>query len=356
MYKSSRSEKLVEEEPTFLPDFCNARVILLVVLMAELLAFILALASLEPLPHFLINLTLISVFIQWVVLGNMLILCLSRTWLKDLPPIYAAFSGYCLSLLVTLLVSVITLWFTPVDTARFIGENYSHAVFIIRNMTISAIVSAVALRYFYVQQQWKSNIETEARFRIQALQARIRPHFLFNSMNTIASLTRTNPKLAEKTVEDLADLFRVSLGQREKVKLSEELEFTREYINIEQLRMGERLRVEWQIDEDVPSDTLVPALILQPLVENSIYHGIEPQTSGGVVSLSILRRNHSIIFTISNPLPQTLNPYRRKGNKMAQDNIRQRLKLAYGDKSNMEIRKKDGKYIVNFTLPIEELP
>ena len=345
-----------EQEPTFLPDFCNARVVVLVMIMAELLAFILALASIQPKKHFLINLTLISVFIQWVALGNMVILCLSRNWLKGLTPIVAASSGYGLSLLVTFIVSAITLWFAPVDTTSYFSENYSYTIFIIRNMTISAIVSAVALRYFYVQQQWKSNIETEARFRIQALQARIRPHFLFNSMNTIASLTRTNPELAEKTVEDLADLFRVSLGQREKVKLSEELEFTREYINIEQLRMGERLRVEWQIDKDVPSDTLVPALILQPLVENSIYHGIEPQTSGGVVSLSILRRNKYIIFTISNPLPQTLNPYRRKGNKMAQDNIRQRLKLAYGDKSAMELRKSDGKYVVTFTLPIEELP
>ena len=346
----------MEEEPTFLPDFCNARVIFLVVLMAELLAFILALASLDPLPHFLINLALISVFIQWVTLGNILVLCLSRAWLRELTPIHAALSGYALSLLVTFLVSVTTLWFAPVDTAGFIGENYSDAVFIIRNMTIGAIVSAVALRYFYVQQQWKSNVETEARFRIQALQARIRPHFLFNSMNTIASLTRTNPELAEKTVEDLADLFRVSLGQREKIKLSEELEFTREYINIEQLRMGERLKVEWHIDDEVPLDTPVPALILQPLVENSIYHGIEPQTSGGVVNLSIMRKANSIQFIISNPLPRTLSPYRRKGNKMAQDNIRQRLKLAYGDKSAMEIRKNDGQYIVTFTLPIEELP
>ncbi len=348
---------LVEElEPAFLPDFCRVRSIVLVILMAELLAFILALSSIESWQYFLLKLALISVFIQWVALINIVVLCLGRAWLRALTPLSAALSSSGLNLVITLLVSVITLWIAPVDTTGHFGENYSESIFILRNLTVSAIISAVALRYFYVQHQWKSNIEAEARFRIQALQARIRPHFLFNSMNTIASLTRTNPQLAEKAVEDLADLFRASLGQRDKVKLSEELEFTREYINIEQLRMGERLCVEWQIDENVPSNTLVPSLILQPLVENSIYHGIEPQTSGGVVNVSIMRRNGFVIFTINNPLPQTIPPYRRKGNNMALDNIRQRLKLAYGDKSVMDLRKNDGKYVVSITLPIEELP
>jgi two-component system sensor histidine kinase AlgZ len=160
--------------------------------------------------------------------------------------------------------------------------------------------------------------------------------------------------LAEQAVEDLADLFRASLGHQETVKLSEELEFTRRYINIEELRLGDRLQVEWQVDESIPPEANVPALILQPLVENSIYHGIEPQTSGGVVNISITKPNGSIQFRITNPSPTTQSQYRRSGNRMAQDNIRQRLKLAYGDASAMNINKTETQYVVSFTIPIEK--
>jgi two-component system sensor histidine kinase AlgZ len=355
MGNSDRPNTALDKGPSFLPDFCNAHVIFLVVIMAEMLAFIFTLASNDVSYEAWVNLALNSLFIQWVALGNVIVLCLARNTMQSLRPIVAALSSYGLSLAITFLVSMVTIGLIPVQNPDSTQNIHSHGTFLIRNMVISAIVSAVALRYFYVQHQWKSKIETEARFRIQALQARIRPHFLFNSMNTIASLTRTNPTLAEKTVEDLADLFRASLGHRDMVKLDEELEFTRRYINIEQLRLAERLKLEMQVDNSISSNTMVPALILQPLVENSIYHGIEPQTEGGLVSISIQRQNGSILFTISNPIPKTTATYRRKGNKMAQENIRQRLKLAYGDKARMEISKHDGKYIVNFTIPTEEI-
>lgn len=356
MGNPDRPNSTLDEGPSFLPDFCNARVVFVVVLMAELLAFILTLASNAAHRDAWLDLALNSLFIQWVALGNVFVLCLARNTLQSLQPIIAALSSYGLSLAITFLVSVLTIWLVPVQNPDSSQTSYFYGTFLIRNLVISAIVSAVALRYFYVQHQWKSKIETEARFRIQALQARIRPHFLFNSMNTIANLTRTNPTLAEKTVEDLADLFRASLGHRDTIRLDEELEFTRRYINIEQLRLAERLKLEWQVDNSISSNTMVPALILQPLVENSIYHGIEPQTESGLVSISIQRQNSSISFTISNPIPKTTAKYRRKGNKMAQENIRQRLRLAYGDRSRLGISKQDGNYIVNFTIPTEETP
>lgn len=324
-----------------------------VVVMAELLAFILALISAPSPEGIWKKLGLISLFIQWIALGNVLLLCLGRGWLQGLSPLPAAVVSYGISLLVTLLVSLGALHLIPAEALSLADDGYRPRDFIIRNLAISAIVSAVALRYFYVQHQWKSNIETEAHARIQALQARIRPHFLFNSMNTIASLTRTHPQLAEKAVEDLADLFRASLGQQDKVSLGEELEFTRRYINIEQLRLGDRLTVEWRIEDAVTEQAPVPALLLQPLVENAIYHGIEPQPSGGTVTISIRQSEQALSFEISNPLPKAMTSYRRTGNKMAQDNIRQRLKLAYGDTASLHIHKTDAQYIVHFTIPIE---
>ncbi len=339
--------------PCFLPDFCRTHVIFGVVVMAELLAFILALISAPSPEGIWKKLGLISLFIQWIALGNVLLLCLGRGWLQGLTPFPAAIVSYGISLLVTLLVSAAALHLIPAEALSLAQNGYGPRDFIIRNLAISAIVSAVALRYFYVQHQWKSNIETEAHARIQALQARIRPHFLFNSMNTIASLTRTHPELAEKAVEDLADLFRASLGQKDKVSLGEELEFTRRYINIEQLRLGDRLTVAWRIEDGVTEQAPVPALLLQPLVENAIYHGIEPQPGGGTVTISIRQTDHALSFEISNPLPKAMTSYRRTGNKMAQDNIRQRLKLAYGDTASLHIHKTDAQYIVHFTIPIE---
>jgi len=343
-------------ESSFLPDFCSPRIVLLAVLSAQLLAFILTLASGADGRDLWINLALISLFIQWIALGNVVVLCFSRPQLKRLTPLTAALSCYGLSLLVTLLLSACAVWFAPLELVTF-GQGFSlHENFVQRNLAISAIVSAVALRYFYVQHQWKQNIVTEARSRIQALQARIRPHFLFNSMNTIASLTRTSPELAEKAVEDLADLFRASLGQQDNVRLDQELEFVRRYINIEELRLGDRLRVEWHIGEEVDTDAKVPALILQPLMENAIYHGVEPLPAGGVVNLRIAQEKGRLQFTVSNPLPAERAYQQRSGNRMAQDNIRQRLKLAYGENTTMDINKTGDRYTVSFSIPLEIQP
>ena len=340
-------------EQAFLPDFCNARVIFLVILGAILLAIVLSLSSTQSKEEFWINLSMIALFVVWIAFGNILVLCISRKFLQRLTPVTAAFSCYGLSLLVTFGISILALVTTPLDTnPQTHNPSLIMNDFLIRNMAISAIVSAVALRYFYVQHQWKSNIQTEARSRIQALQARIRPHFLFNSMNTIASLTHTDPDKAEKAVEDLADLFRASLGHQDRVTLREELDFTKRYINIEELRLGERLKVELRLQDSLSLSTLVPALILQPLVENAIYHGVEPLTSGGTVRIEIESTARDLLLTITNPKPRVRDP-RRSGNKMAQDNIRQRLQLAYGDLSKMKIRESEKDYSVSFNIPIE---
>ena len=340
-------------EPGFLPDFCNARVIFLVILGAILLAFVLALTATQSNEDFWVNLSMIALFIVWIAFGNILVLCLSRNFLHQLQPIVAAFSCYGLSLLVTFGISILALVTTPQETSPIAqGDSLLMNGFLLRNIAISAIVSAVALRYFYVQHQWKSNIQTEARSRIQALQARIRPHFLFNSMNTIASLTHSDPYKAEKAVLDLADLFRASLGHQDKVTLREELDFTKRYINIEELRLGDRLKIELRLQDSLSLSTLIPALILQPLVENAIYHGVEPLTDGGTVRIEIESTARELQLTITNPKPRERDPL-RSGNKMAQDNIRQRLQLAYGDQSKMKIKESDKDYSVSFHIPIE---
>jgi two-component system sensor histidine kinase AlgZ len=210
------------------------------------------------------------------------------------------------------------------------------------------------LRYFFVAHQWRLHVRAEARSRIHALQARIRPHFLFNSMNTIASLTRTSPKLAEEAVEDLADLFRVTLRDSDKLlHLKEELELSRMYQRIEGLRLGPRLQVKWDVAE-LPMRALVPSLIVQPLLENAIYHGIEPLDGGGTVEVRGLRENGDLVISVSNPVRADGRRTARDGNHLAMENIRQRLRLAYGERGRGEVEETPGRYTVTLRFPHDE--
>lgn len=333
----------------FLPDFCNSHNVFLVILMAELLALILALAPGVVSQEFWTRLALISLFIQWVSLSAVLLLCYSRRWLNKHSTRAVAIIAYTTMLLITLLFSLISIQLDAfLDLSNHSGWEKT---FVLRNLFIAAVVAAVVLRYLYVQVLWKRNTETEARSRIQALQARIRPHFLFNSMNTIASLTRSQPEQAEQAVEDLADLFRVSLADRNMLSLDEEVEVTRRYLNIEAHRLGDRLNVDWQIDPEVDLTEEIPALTMQPLVENALYHGIEPLTEGGVVTIRLENLRDTIRITISNPLGQVANQSQHKGNRMALNNIRQRLTLAYGKEEPLQVEVTDSNYTVKFDIP-----
>jgi two-component system sensor histidine kinase AlgZ len=221
----------------------------------------------------------------------------------------------------------------------------------LRSLIMSTVIAAVILRYLYVQHQWRQQVLAEARARIQALQARIRPHFLFNSMNTIAALTRSQPEAAEAAIEDLSDLFRASLGQADdRTTLGDELELARRYLHIETLRLGDRLSVTWDMDA-LPLDVKVVPLMLQPLLENAIYHGIEPLPGGGMIRVTGRLKDGMVEFEISNPVPADASCVPHRGSQIAQENIRQRLLLAFGDTARLETSLRDGVYRVSLRYP-----
>jgi two-component system sensor histidine kinase AlgZ len=226
--------------------------------------------------------------------------------------------------------------------------------FLLRNLSIGLVVTALALRYFYVTHEWRRNIEMQATARVHALQARIRPHFLFNSMNTIASLTRSNPAVAEQAVQDLADLFRANLSdKRDTITFEEEYEVARTYQRIEELRLGSRLQVVWKIDS-LPRKALVPGLMLQPLLENAIYHGIEPQPGGGTVTVTGELSGKLITIVVRNPVGDYESE--REGNRLALANIRERLGLLYGERGLVKSGRFDTEYIVTLRFPhVEKL-
>ena len=338
----------------FLPELCSGPVVLVVVLIAELTAFVLTLARHLPDEGAVlwVELARISLFLQWIALTSTGVLCVARRYLRRMPLHRAAALSYLLLLLVTLVMSEIAFQLSMNTGAGRELLPPSHAGFVLRNLVICAIVSALVLRYFYVLHQWRSNVQREAGARFEILQARIRPHFLFNSMNTIAALIRGRPELAERAIEDLSDLFRASLTDSgEHVSLSEELALAKQYAEIETLRLGERLQLEWHLD-GVPQDASLPRLTLQPLIENAIYHGIEPRDQGGCVQVTGSRDGGMLSIEIRNPLPAE-GALGRRGRQMAMENVRERLSLSWPGRTRLEQERTPQEFRVRLTFPYE---
>ena len=347
-----QSSRAREPASGFLPDFCANPTVFLTILLAELFALVLALSEADRLGDFWNRLALISLFVQWVALGAAAALCLSRRWLNHLGVGAATWAVFGLTQLVTLLFSVLGWWFLA-PRQEPTGFAAPPVGLIARNLAIGGIVTLLALRYFYVRHQWQRNVEAEARSRLRALQARIHPHFLFNTLNTIAGLIPTRPEQAEQAVLDLADLLRSALAHQERITLGEELELTRRFIAIERLRLGERLQVEWHLADGLPLAVPLPALLLQPLVENAIRHGIQTLPEGGRLSIGIDLRSNTLRFTIANPRRVvTGGPSGGSGQRLAQDNIRQRLLLAFGAACQLEIVEASDRYRVAFSVPL----
>ena len=334
-----------------LPNFCDVRTIFVVVLLTELLAMVFSMIAASTSTQFWDYLALSSLLMLWVALLNSAILCQFRKWLHKQKQSVCFILAFCLmmgvSLMVALLISNAELFFFTV-----FNDGAGDTLFLIRVMTISAIIYLLILRYFYIQHQWRVNLAAQSRAEVQALQARIRPHFLFNSMNTIASLIAISPERAETAIEDLSDLFRASLSEKNMNSLAEELELTKSYLAIESLRLGDRLQINWEIDEKLLK-TEVPSLSIQPLAENAIYHGIEPLEKGGKIQISALQIDNKLELSISNPLASEnrANSFKR-GNQMAQDNIRQRLKLVYGNAGKFTINDTKDSYTVSLLIPL----
>jgi len=340
------------DETIFLPDFCGIRMVLTVVVVAELLAFAILLTTSVEQSLSWDRLGILSLFIQWIALCSIAILCVSRKWLVRLNDTLAGYLSYFMVLVVTLVVSELAYW--AMFHIGLIDSVASHLDFILRNLGISAILSAITLRFIYLQYQQKMHMQAHANARIQALQARIRPHFLFNSMNTIAALIRSQPENAEAAVEDLSDLFRASLNSAQQmVSLTEEMEIAGRYIHIEQLRLGDRLKVTWELD-DIPDQVMLPVLTLQPLLENAIYHGIEKIPSGGEIKVLGQRQGDWLNIVITNPCLPPDAAGQSHGNKMAVRNIDERLQIAFGKPAGLKVLRETEHCQVDIIFPYQE--
>ena len=329
----------------FLPNFCAIHMVFAVVVSAELLAIVLTLGAFPSADMFWTELSLRSLYIQWVALSVSALYCGLRKPLGRQSHAVAGTIAWILILLVTAAVFMAAL-------ALGLRSGLPSMPALAHHLAIAGIVGAVLLRYLYEQHRERQRELAESQARLQALQARIRPHFLFNSMNTIASLTRVDAELAEQVVQDLSDLFRATLSDaRDLSTLEREFDLARGYLRIEGQRLGDRLQVHWDV-EGVPLEARLPALLLQPLLENAVYHGVEPATAGGEITVSGRYRNGVVSLAVRNSLPQGPQVSSRRGNQMAQQNVRERLDAAFGDAAGMVVGQVDGCYQVRVHFPV----
>jgi two-component system sensor histidine kinase AlgZ len=323
-----------------LPHFRSLGVILRAVLLANGAALLLVLGQAESWTEILRRMIDISALLQPVLLTCVLLLFALDPPLARLPYRQGAAA-------VLLLVGTVTLGVYHLGGDLYAplgGQGYFHAE---RDALLGAATAALLLAYFRLRAQALSPALTEAR--LQALQARIRPHFLFNTLNAVLSIVRADPKRAETALEDMSDLFRTAMsGSGGLVPLRQEITLAHQYLALEQLRLGERLKVNWHT-KDMPEDALLPPLVLQPLLENAVYHGIEPLACGGTIDVKLSRDGKNIRLEISNPRQERGD--HREGNKMALVNIRERLSLQFDIEARYKVEAGADFYRVQIVLP-----
>ncbi len=319
-----------------LPHLCRLPVLLVVLFVTELVV-ILYVFSLSPLGTFnWQRLSLLSLYAQWISLLSVGGLChlgrrihgRSENAVKHLSVEAAGLLSFGWIIGVTLLTNIGAQWV-------YAGGSWAAFSFawLLRDVMIIAVLAAITLRYFYMQQSWRAEQKATQDARLAALHARIRPHFLFNSMNTIASLISYAPDDAEKAVEDLAALFRASLSQNDLlVSWQQELDICLAYVRIEQQRLGHRLQLDWQLS-DIPKHCQLPPLSLQPLIENAIYHGIEQSAAGGTVVVRAQVKDNALRIDVENLYQASRiaseHTAAKTHNGIAIDNIRARLSAIY---------------------------
>jgi two-component system sensor histidine kinase AlgZ len=338
----------LDTDDFFLPNLCTMQAVFFIVLLTQLMVFVLVLAQ-TSLALIWQDLALTTLFAQWVVLLSAAILCQLRPWLKQRPLTVVFIICYCVILTITVLVQMVGTWALNISGLVYITGTLTWWDRL-REVLISAIITAVVLRFFFLQHEIVKQRQAELNSRLQALQSRIRPHFLFNSMNSIASLIATNPQVAEEAIEDLSELFRANLDSVEtQIPLSEELDLCRRYLHIEGLRLGKRLTINWQMAE-LPNWIKVPILTIQPLLENAIYHGIQPLTAGGVVDIKVWYDAPFVQVEVRNPFAEQARQ-RTTGHGMALGNIRARLDALYGSQAELDTEVKHGHYITRLRYP-----
>lgn len=330
--------------PLTLPNLCDGRSLLRCGVLAQAVALVLAFAPGQHQDIF-IRLGVISVVVHWITYCTVLILCSCRHWLNRLTPGRILLSTTMILLSVTVVIS-----YLAYTLAGFSQHQLSQSAisFIIGNLMVASIVAVIAMLFFIMHAERNLQVQAQSRAELTALQARIQPHFLFNSLNTVAELIHADPTAAEQALLDLSALFRAALHAGENVSLTDELQLARQYLSLEQWRLGRRMIVEWLQPDNLPTIN-IPALTIQPLLENAVRHGIETSSEQAVLHVEIVCSTRSVTVLILNPVWEDAKA--TKGNGIALINIQQRLQLHYGDKAQLNQKVIDRQFRTKLVFP-----
>lgn len=325
-----------------LPNFRNLGVVLRILLLSNALALLKAFVDASDGWDVLYRMMQIAALLSPILFTSLLLLWLVQPWLKHISYLAGAVA-------INLSVMAVTLIVYYAGGAVYQPFAIEGKYFdLLQYALISVMVCGILLMYFRLRSQVLSRALHDAR--LQVLRARIRPHFLFNAINAVLSIVRAQPKQAEIALEDMSDLFRMAMAEtRDLVPLGLEIKLTKQYLALEQLRMGQRLVVDWDVSA-APMDVLIPPLLLQPLLENAVYHGIEPLPQGGRIKIRVSCTAKQLHLVVENPCAATMVE-RHAGNKMALQNIRERLELLFDVEARYQVESTKEFYRVEITLP-----
>ncbi|KEZ78106.1 sensor histidine kinase [Salinisphaera hydrothermalis] len=341
------------EQPTaILPDFCTGSRVVRVLIVCEAVAIVLALGS-SMSGDLWRRLFLLSVYLQWIGVCSAAALCLIRRHAGRMSTRTVVGLSYLCLLLVTLAVTEIIFVAGRFTGFGLIIEHSSQEIFLARSLGICAVVAALALRYFWLRASWAVHAEAELRARLEALQARIEPHFLFNTLNSVAALIEHRPAEAETALEDLATLLRARLKAETPtaIRLVDEMRLVEAYVRIEQLRLGDRLAMEVDLSPAAREGRL-PSLCLQPLVENAIGHGVARLPDGGTVRVRAWIADGMLFAEVRNPVASAAE--RAPGHRQALSNIRRRLALAYEGRARLDFTQDATWFTVRLAVPQQD--
>lgn len=348
MIEEAQKEREAQAGGVYPPTFCNWRLLLAVIVITEVSVILVGLG-----PGGFSSwqwLATASIYAQWMALFCASGLCVISGWTSR----FSSDGAWMFSWLVVLFLSMVF------SFAAWVGAGISMpgavqddvGMFVLKNAFAVGLVAFVFFRYLVMRARWKAELMAQSEARVQALQARIQPHFLFNSLNTIASLVHDDPDNAEAATLDLADIFRGSLRRADQlISLAEELQLARQYLEMEQRRLGERLQIEWRVDE-LPQGAAVLPLMLQPLLENAVAHGIQAHPEGGLLSVYGRAEGDQVVITIGNPLAP--EGWSSGGHGIAIGNIRERLVYAFGSRAQLLTNQDKERFYAVMVVPYVE--
>lgn len=343
----SKAVSFLSEQPLSFPQICRSKMLLRLLVLTQAVAILLAFApghSTDP----WLRLGVISLCSHWVTLLSLGLIC---PVLQRLPLLRLSH----FILLVTAVLFVVTTAISVFVWVYFTAALYHYGHFVVflgANLLLAAVVGLLLIQLLVMHAERAALLVAQQKAQLDALQARIEPHFLFNSLNAIAELIHQAPNAAEQSLLDLAALFRAAMHAGKVIPLSQELELAQKYLKLETIRLGKKIQLDWDVPERYP-DIAIPALTLQPLLENAVRYGVEPSTEVVVISVQLLVTTQQLVLLLANPLHQFNATSAQQQNGLALDNIRNRLTLLYAERQHFSVSAKDGTFRVKIVLPLK---